>query len=109
MDQYHRTFKTQYEKFVGWEHSIKYTNLASEVELICGISQVQRLPSFQALQPCRVLNLSQTQKEVLFLKKCIIKQVLNLVFAQYHELSNLVSELSNPAFASTDNLGPQFC
>ena len=89
------------------QSNIQY--LASEVELICGISQVQSLPSFQALWPCRVLNLSQTQKEVLFLKKCIIKQVLNLVFVQYHELSNLVSELSNRAFASTDNLGPQFC
>ena len=89
------------------QSNIQY--LASEVELICGISQVQSLPSFQALWPCRVLNLSQTQKEVFFLKKCLIKQVLNLVFAQYHELSNLVSELSNPAFASTDNLGPQFC
>lgn len=49
------------------QSNIQY--LASEVELICGISQVQRLPSFQALWPCRVLNLSQTQKEVLFLKK----------------------------------------
>ena len=86
------------------QSNIQY--LASEVELICGINQVQSLPSFQALWPRQVLSLSQTQKEVLFLKKCIIKQVLNLVFAQYHELSNLVSELSNRAFASTDNLGP---
>lgn len=89
------------------QSNIQY--LASEDELICGLIQVQSLPSFQALWPYRVLSLSQTQKEVLFFKKSIlIKHVLNLVFAQYHELPNLVSKLSNQAFASTDNLGPQF-
>ena len=56
-------------------------NLLQILHLSC---QVQSLPSFQAPCPCNVLRVLQTQTEVSFLhnvQKCVIKQLLNVVFA----------------------------
>ena len=52
--------------------------------------QVQRLPGYQAPLSVLLRNRMAEQMNVFFcllFKKCIIKQLLNSVFAWYHELS----------------------
>ena len=52
--------------------------------------QAQRLPGYQAPWSVLLRNRMAEQMNVFFcllFKKCIIKQLLNSVFARYHELS----------------------
>lgn len=73
---------------------IMKTLIGGENTVNIQLQRVQSLPSFQVL--C-----SQTFASAFFCrpcKKCIIKNILNSVFALYHESSKLVSMLYASAF-----------